>query len=180
MGIKFYERPTYLGPNPYLTNDTPVLGEAAQQQTGDSTDPKVTGKHYQYEYKGTVLDPYHILAMYGVYHPAIQHAIKKLLRRGSDGEATIHQEVRESISSLKCVFFMSVACLPASHVIPGSPVSLPRIFRVYKINDYCIAKALEELLILNRGLDDSATEAVESAIYHLEEFLKMEEEDESA
>uniref|UniRef100_A0A6M3IL91 Uncharacterized protein n=1 Tax=viral metagenome TaxID=1070528 RepID=A0A6M3IL91_9ZZZZ len=40
------------------------------------------GKHYRYEYKGAKLDPYRILEVYSIAHPAQQHAIKKLLRAG--------------------------------------------------------------------------------------------------
>ena len=40
------------------------------------------GKHYKFEYKGIRLDPYRILDLYEINHPAHQHAIKKLLRAG--------------------------------------------------------------------------------------------------
>lgn len=40
------------------------------------------GTHYAYDYKGIRLDPYRILDVYNITHPAHQHAIKKLLRLG--------------------------------------------------------------------------------------------------
>ena len=40
------------------------------------------GKHYRYDYSGIRLDPYIILSVYGIACPAMQHAIKKLLRCG--------------------------------------------------------------------------------------------------
>lgn len=38
--------------------------------------------HYRFEFNGVKLDPYRILTVYGITHPAQQHAIKKLLRAG--------------------------------------------------------------------------------------------------
>lgn len=94
---KFYDRPAFLGENPYL-NNTPVLGGIAKEQ---STDPAKTGAHYQYTYKGVLVDPYRIFRIYGITDPAIQHAVKKLLRLGRDKESTPTQDVLEAISSLK-------------------------------------------------------------------------------
>ena len=39
--------------------------------------------HYAFDYKGVRLDPYRIMLVYGITHPAHQHAIKKLLRAGN-------------------------------------------------------------------------------------------------
>ena len=43
---------------------------------------KDSGAYYRKEFKGVKLDPYRILRVYGINHPAQQHAIKKLLRAG--------------------------------------------------------------------------------------------------
>lgn len=56
--------------------------------------------HYDFKYRGIQLDPYRILEIYGITHPAQQHAIKKLLRAGR-GHKTIHEDVEEVIESLK-------------------------------------------------------------------------------
>lgn len=98
--FKFYERPAFLGQHPYL-NDTPVLGDAAKEQAADPTDFKVTGAHYQYFYKGVKFDPYRVCLVYGIDHPALQQALKKILRLGRDGESTAVQDVQEAISSLR-------------------------------------------------------------------------------
>ena len=57
------------------------------------------GKHYRYEYKGIKLDPYRILDIYGIGHPAQQHAIKKLLRAGK-AHKSLRQDVAEVVSTL--------------------------------------------------------------------------------
>ena len=57
-------------------------------------------KHYQYSYKGIKLDPYRILSVYGVTCPAIQHAIKKLLRAGNSVK-DLEQDIKEVIDTLK-------------------------------------------------------------------------------
>ena len=57
-------------------------------------------KHYQYSYKGIKLDPYRILSIYGVTCPAMQHAIKKLLRAGNSVK-DLEQDIQEVIDTLK-------------------------------------------------------------------------------
>ena len=57
-------------------------------------------KHYQYSYKGIKLDPYRILSVYGVTCPAMQHAIKKLLRAGNSVK-DLEQDIQEVIDTLK-------------------------------------------------------------------------------
>lgn len=43
---------------------------------------KASSDHYQKTFNGLRLDPYRIIHVYGITHPAQQHAIKKLLRAG--------------------------------------------------------------------------------------------------
>jgi hypothetical protein len=57
-------------------------------------------KHYHFVYKGIKLDPYRILEVYGIVHPAQQHAIKKLLRAGRSVKTTV-QDIDEVILSLQ-------------------------------------------------------------------------------
>ena len=57
-------------------------------------------KHYQYNYKGIKLDPYRILSIYGITCPAMQHAIKKLLRAGNSVK-DLEQDIQEVIDTLK-------------------------------------------------------------------------------
>src|SRR5690554_2375307 len=57
-------------------------------------------KHYSYDFKGVRLDPYRILDVYGITHPAQQHAIKKLLRAGRSVKTT-RQDVEEVIMTLE-------------------------------------------------------------------------------
>jgi len=42
----------------------------------------VSREHYDMVYKGIKLDPYRILDIYKITHPALQHLIKKSLRAG--------------------------------------------------------------------------------------------------
>lgn len=57
-------------------------------------------KHYKYDYKGIKLDPYRILTVYNVTCPAMQHAIKKLLRAGNSIK-DLEQDIQEVIDTLK-------------------------------------------------------------------------------
>jgi uncharacterized protein YwgA len=54
---------------------------------------------YAQTYRGIKLDPYRILEIYGITHPAQQHALKKLLRAGRSHKA-LHQDIDEVIDSL--------------------------------------------------------------------------------
>ena len=59
----------------------------------------MSGKHYAYDYKGIRLDPYRIMTVYNITHPAHQHALKKLLRAGKSVKdlRTDLLETRDSI-----------------------------------------------------------------------------------
>ncbi len=54
---------------------------------------------YKQEYKGVKLDPYRIIEVYGITHPAHQHAIKKLLRAGRSIKS-LDQDRDEVIATL--------------------------------------------------------------------------------
>lgn len=56
--------------------------------------------HYDYQFNGVKLDPYRILKVYGITDPAIQHAIKKLLRMGRSIKSD-QEDVEEAIQSLE-------------------------------------------------------------------------------
>jgi hypothetical protein len=56
-------------------------------------------KHYRFAFRGVKLDPYRIMQVYGIAHPAHQHAIKKLLRAGNSVK-TLTQDIDEVILSL--------------------------------------------------------------------------------
>lgn len=58
------------------------------------------GKHYVFDFQGVRLDPYRILAVYGITHPAHQHALKKLLRAGN-AHKTLRQDIDEVIGTLE-------------------------------------------------------------------------------
>lgn len=57
--------------------------------------------YHNAQFKGAKIDPYRIFRIYGVTDPAIQHAVKKLLRfgRGNGGKGG-RQDVEEAIASL--------------------------------------------------------------------------------
>jgi hypothetical protein len=56
-------------------------------------------KYYRFSFRGVKLDPYRIMQVYGITHPAQQHAIKKLLRAGGSVK-TLAQDIDEVILSL--------------------------------------------------------------------------------
>lgn len=64
---------------------------------GDSVED--LGAHYRYSYKGVKLDVYRILSVYQQTDPAIQHAIKKLLRSGKSIKS-LKQDIQEVILTL--------------------------------------------------------------------------------
>ena len=61
---------------------------------------KSIGKYYMYDYKGIRIDPYRILSVYGIVCPAMQHAIKKLLRCGKSIK-TEREDILEVMSTLE-------------------------------------------------------------------------------
>lgn len=56
-------------------------------------------KHYKFTYKGHKLDPYRIILIYKITHPAHQHAIKKLLRAGNSVKE-LERDIDEVIMTL--------------------------------------------------------------------------------
>jgi|GEM_PF-2130889 len=65
-----------------------------------SEDALVRSKHYAFSYKGIRIDPYRIMDLYKITHPAHQHAIKKLLRAG-ESTKSLRQDVEETIDTLQ-------------------------------------------------------------------------------
>lgn len=61
-------------------------------------DPRPT--HYRYDFKGVKLDPYRVMDLYGITHPAHQHAVKKLLRAGRGDHRDIIGDIDGAISAL--------------------------------------------------------------------------------
>lgn len=74
-------------------------GIALDSSTNDAAAP-ASDAHYRYEYQGVKLDPYRILQVYDITHPAHQHAIKKLLRAGRSIKDT-RRDVAEVILALQ-------------------------------------------------------------------------------
>lgn len=56
--------------------------------------------HYAHTYQGIKIDPYRICDLYGITHPAQQHAIKKLLRAGRSIKS-LEQDIDEVILCLQ-------------------------------------------------------------------------------
>ena len=57
-------------------------------------------QHYQYFYKGIKLDPYRIIEVYKITHPAHQQAVKKILRAGASIK-DLNQDINETIEALQ-------------------------------------------------------------------------------
>lgn len=79
-----------------------VEGHKAETCVGTE---KSLDSHYNYSYKGIKIDPYRILQVYGVTNPALQHAIKKLLRCGKSVKDA-QQDVKEVIITLNRLLAM--------------------------------------------------------------------------
>ena len=56
---------------------------------------------YAREWKGVTLDVYRVLRIYGITDPAVQHAVKKLLRYGSGEHKDKAKDIAEAIASLQ-------------------------------------------------------------------------------
>lgn len=70
--------------------------------------------HYFKDVSGlSHIDVYRILELYGVTHPCIQHAIKKLLVSGGRGAKDATQDVREAMDTLERYFAMESEGSPA-------------------------------------------------------------------
>ncbi len=70
--------------------------------TETPTEPNVeepTPSHYRFMFQGSKIDPYRIFTIYGITHPAQQHAIKKLLRAGQSHKG-LAQDIGEVIQAL--------------------------------------------------------------------------------
>ena len=63
------------------------------------TTEKAEDRHFKFQYKGIILDPYRIFRIYGITDPEQQHAIKKLLRAGKSVK-TLKQDIKEVIMTL--------------------------------------------------------------------------------
>ena len=58
-------------------------------------------KHYQKNVEHLKwIDVYRVLDLFGVSNPCVQHAIKKLLCKGTRGVKDTRQDVQEAITSL--------------------------------------------------------------------------------
>ena len=56
--------------------------------------------HYQYFYKGLLLDPYRVIEVYKITHPGHQQAVKKILRAGASIK-DLEQDIDETIEALQ-------------------------------------------------------------------------------
>ncbi len=60
-------------------------------------------KHQQYKKDGAhlkTLDVYRVLELFEVTHPALQHALKKILVAGGRGAKSDEKDIREAVDSL--------------------------------------------------------------------------------
>lgn len=86
---------------PLHTQPAETLVAASQFQIAEDEPQKPASKSiYNGTWKGVKIDPYRICAVYGITDPAIQHAIKKLLRLGR-GTKDAQDDVEEAIQSLE-------------------------------------------------------------------------------
>ena len=89
------------------------------------TEPKAEDKHYDFEYKGIRCDPYRILDLYKINHPAQQHAIKKLLRLG-ESVKPLKQDLAEVIRTLQRWEGMIAEDEPTEEIFVASMDSINR------------------------------------------------------
>jgi hypothetical protein len=80
---------------------------------------------YAKSYRNVVLDPYRIIEIYGITHPAQQHALKKLLRAGKSHKNLV-QDIQEVIQSLERWIEMIHEDTPTiTECCPGSSPETP-------------------------------------------------------
>lgn len=60
-----------------------------------------TPQYYNYIYRGIKLDPYRIIEIYGITHPAQQQALKKILRMGTHDKRELHEDILGVIDALR-------------------------------------------------------------------------------
>jgi hypothetical protein len=82
------------------TTLVPATQFEAEQEPAPKQEQPAGPSPYAREFRGVKLDPYRILSVYGITDPAIQHAIKKLLRLGR-GENDADTDVAEAIEALE-------------------------------------------------------------------------------
>lgn len=77
------------------SNWTPIKAFPDSILDGIAIGPQIyADSHYKFSFGGVKMDPYRILDVYGISHPAQQHAIKKLLRAGKSVKS-LRQDVEE-------------------------------------------------------------------------------------
>lgn len=79
---------------------SPFQGAEAAPERAPAQE-EIHGNPYAREFKGVKIDPYRICKVYNITDPAIQHALKKLLRLGRGSEKDEENDVEEAIQSLE-------------------------------------------------------------------------------
>jgi len=64
-------------------------------------EPASPVNHYEREHRKVKIDVYRICKLYGITDPAVQHAVKKLLRFGSGQRKSCGVDIAEAIQSLQ-------------------------------------------------------------------------------
>lgn len=95
--FKGFARPAFVG-NPFVA-DRVRIKDGCGRVVMDTGEPgkaaeRDSGRHYRYSYRGIKLDPYRIINIYRITHPAHQHALKKLLRAGKSVKS-LRQDIKE-------------------------------------------------------------------------------------
>lgn len=98
-GDNYYEGDWSDGWNRVTCTEVSYVEEPVEPPVQEVT-PQEDYSYYKYSYKGIKLDPYRILQVYNVTCPAMQHAIKKLLRAGQSVKE-LKQDIKEVIDTLK-------------------------------------------------------------------------------
>lgn len=62
--------------------------------------PETVADPYNVRFRGGRLDPYRVAVLYGITHPALQQALKKLLRLGQKHK-TEDEDAQEVITSMQ-------------------------------------------------------------------------------
>ena len=81
------------------TDEYKIIQKMQNERAKEALKSIDSGAHYRYEFKGVKLDPYRIMDLYKITHPAHQHALKKLLRAGRSVKDQ-KQDIQEVIDSL--------------------------------------------------------------------------------
>ena len=103
VGLGEYQIVRKTIPSPLKVKHEVLKEEPFDELIGDEflTSKECINNKYSVKCKGVDIDVYNVLKAFKVTDPAIQHAVKKLLKPGQRGVKTKEQDLQEAIKSIE-------------------------------------------------------------------------------